>query len=267
MAIRPKVVGSWNLHHQLRKADLDFFVMLSSFAAVGGNSSQSNYAAGGTYQDALARHRAASGLPAVVIDLGMVKSVGYVAETKGVAERLIRMGYRPLEEEEVLRLVESAIRTPLRSPQACQVITGIDAGFNGDLAGVPWRLEPRFSGMTQVDSSQVASQQTKDSAVNIKDHLSCSKSLSEAVEVVCKAIVTKLSEMFMIPEAEIDQTLPMARFGVDSLVAVELRNWLAAQAQAETSIFDVMQASSLAALARTTAAKSKFVSPQLLETK
>lgn len=103
-ANRPKFTGSLNLHELL--PNLDFFVMLSSAAGTVGNASQANYAAGSTFQDALARHRSSMGLPAVAIDLGVVKSVGYVAENKVVAERLTRKDFTPLEEDEVLRLLE-----------------------------------------------------------------------------------------------------------------------------------------------------------------
>jgi hypothetical protein len=37
--------------------DLDFFILLSSNVGILGNASQANYAAGGTYEDALARIR------------------------------------------------------------------------------------------------------------------------------------------------------------------------------------------------------------------
>ena len=47
-AIRPKVLGTRNLHTQFGST-LDFFVMLSSVIGVLGNTSQANYAAGGTF--------------------------------------------------------------------------------------------------------------------------------------------------------------------------------------------------------------------------
>ena len=96
-AAKPKVEGSWNLHRLLPK-DMDFFICLSSGAGIAGARGQSNYAAGmsnhslvvvltsatgNTYQDALAWHRRAQGLPAVTIDIGIVLSVGFVAENVG----------------------------------------------------------------------------------------------------------------------------------------------------------------------------------------
>lgn len=264
-ALGPKVLGSWNLHSQLSQTSLDFFIMLSSFAAIGGNASQANYAAGGTYQDALARHRSAAGLPAVVLDLGMVKSIGYVAETKGLEQRLTTMGYRPLEEDEVLRLVDSAIRTPLRTPQASQVITGISAGFEGDIAGVRWRTEPRFSPMRNVTTSPTSPKGTtrKEDTIHLKDAIGTSQTFQEAVERVGRTLAKKLSEMFMIPEDEIDMALPIAKYGVDSLVAVELRNWLVGHAQSDMSIFDVMQSKSVWNLASQTASRSQYLDRKL----
>ena len=65
--------------------------------------------------------------------------------------------------------------------------------------------------------------------------------------------------MFAIAEDTIEASAPLSQFGVDSLVAVELRNWLSSATQAEASIFDVMQSSSITALATKVTKKSKLV--------
>ncbi|KAI5203359.1 putative polyketide synthase [Aureobasidium subglaciale] len=260
-AIRPKVAATFNLHYRFAApGSLDFFVTLSSFAAVGGNASQANYAAGGVFQDALTRHRASIGLPAVAIDLGMVKSIGYVAETKGVAERLSRAGYRPLEEAEVMALIDSALRNPLRSVEDCQIITGITASYTGDMSATPWRLEPRFRSLRQAKSTVVTTvaDTSEGALVDLRTQLAAAESQDDATEIVCKALIRKLSNMFMVPEADIKRNLPMSEFGVDSLVAVELRNWLVGQTRAEISIFDLMQSPNLLELAEKTAKGSKL---------
>src|SRR5436190_2184531 len=79
VAVGPKVRGSWGLQDFLDK-DLDFFVMLSSITSTVGNRGQANYPAGNAYQDALARQLVSRGVKAVSINLGTIKSVGYVAE-------------------------------------------------------------------------------------------------------------------------------------------------------------------------------------------
>jgi hypothetical protein len=78
-ASRPKIQGSWNLH-ELMPRDLEFFVMLSSLTGIIGNRGQANYGAGNTFQDALAHYRKTLGLPAVSLDLGAIRGIGWVAE-------------------------------------------------------------------------------------------------------------------------------------------------------------------------------------------
>lgn len=70
-ATRAKVAGSWVLHEQTAALDLDFFVLFSSMAAIGGFPQLSHYAAGNCFMDALAHRRRELGLPAVSINWGL----------------------------------------------------------------------------------------------------------------------------------------------------------------------------------------------------
>lgn len=260
-AIRPKVQGTINLHNQFADAGLKFFIMLSSATGILGNPSQANYAAGSTFQDAFARQLSSKGIPAVSIDLGMVKSVGYVAETAGVAERLARIGYRPLEEEEVLRLIEAAIRHPTRPLSSSQIVTGLAPFEQTD--GIAWRKESRFLALKKISSARYGNNNsgrgTNSKSKGFKEILAAAPSWPIVLDLLTGAIITKLSEMFMLAEAEVDKSMPLSKYGVDSLVAVELRNWLGAHAHADVSLFDVLQSASLEALAVRVAKKSKLV--------
>ena len=257
-AVHPKVAGTYNLHRQLG-VELDFFVMLSSSAGVVGNTSQANYAAGGTFEDAFARYRASQGLPAVSLDLGMVKSVGYVSETKGVAERLAKQGWRPLGEQEVFHILETAMLHPRRDPRSSQIITGLEALENDD--DIVWRREPRFwtpKHQHNQRHNSTTGNRSNDS-ITLQDGLSNAESSESAVALVTGAVIGKLSAMFMLPDDEIKDSAPLSHYGVDSLVAVELRNWLNTHADCDISIFDVLQSVSLKALAGKVVERSKHV--------
>ncbi|KAK4465132.1 hypothetical protein QBC42DRAFT_344189 [Cladorrhinum samala] len=263
-SIRPKVAATWNLHTEFSEPEsLDFFVMLSSLSGILGLASQSNYGAGGTYQDAVAHWRQARGLPAVSLDLGAVKGVGYVAETSSVANRMRKAGdLLLLAEDVVLRAVESAVLHPLDGQP--QVLIGLNAG-----PGAHWDVEgqsqlgrdarylPLKHRKPRKDGSQGGSQGEGGQGLAAK--LVEVTSHDEATRLVGKAIADKLADIFMIPAEEIDLGKPPAQYGVDSLVAVELRNMLALQAAAEVSIFSILQSASLAALAGDVVAKSPHI--------
>ncbi|WYZ36244.1 hypothetical protein EsH8_XI_000127 [Colletotrichum jinshuiense] len=269
-AIRPKVHGTLNLHKQFDKADsLDFFVILSSVVGVAGNASQSNYSAAGSYQDALARWRVSRGLPAVSVDLGAVKAIGVAAETPGVLGRLQRTGHMPLSEEQVLGVLGSAILAPYEP----QVVVGLNSGPGNhwDRTGESQLgRDARFSALRAREIDQIhrksgSGTATGDSS-SLASRLATAKSSEEATEFVAVAIAEKLSEIFMIPVDDIELTNRPAQYGIDSLVAVELRNMLVQKAAAEVSIFGIMQSASLADLAADVAAKSTHVSANLFAT-
>ncbi|KAL4936894.1 KR domain-containing protein [Aspergillus oleicola] len=104
-ALRPKVMGSWNLHTLLPR-DLDFFILCASISGVIPSFGQTNYAAGNTFQDALARYRVQRGEKAVSIDMGMFVDAGFVATHAGLADQLQARGSVPLYMEDLLRLLE-----------------------------------------------------------------------------------------------------------------------------------------------------------------
>jgi acyl carrier protein len=260
-ALRPKVQGTWNLHEMLSKTDLDFFVMLSSGAGVFGNGGQANYAAGSTFLDAIARHRTSLGLPAVSLDLGVIESVGYVAQNKELAARLERQGHMAIRENELLLLIQSAIMDRPQNVQESQTITGLTVGQDT----APWlRHDAKFSLVRmQQKASSPAGTDEDNEAKSLQSQLSRVESTQDAIGIISKAIATKLSNDFMIAESDINPDAPLSSYGVDSLVAVELRNWILTQARAEISIFDVLQSKTLIVLAEKVAVKSGCVAEKV----
>lgn len=265
-AIRPKLQGSWNLHqHFSGQHDLDFFVMLSSQAGVIGFASQCNYSAGGSFQDSLAGYRVGHGLPGVSIDLGMVKSVGYLADSDGKTfEKLRRQGHMMLSEDDVLAAVESAIIAPFSG----QVLLGLNTGPGAHLEESPLVRDQRFAGLKYRETADdTAGRAAKAGpAADLGARIASAATFDEAVEAVTSGITKKLMDIFMIAEEEVLPSKAPTEFGIDSLVAVELRNMLALRAGAEMSIFDIMQSPSLTALAAAVVTKSRYIDTGLVPT-
>lgn len=72
---------------------MDFFILLSSICGITGQGGQANYAAGNTYEDALAHHRIAQGEKAVSLDLGVMVSEGFLSENETLLHRVLDSGF------------------------------------------------------------------------------------------------------------------------------------------------------------------------------
>lgn len=240
-ATTPKMLGSRNLHR--RFSNVDFFVMFSSVLGITGSPGQANYTAAGAYQDSLARFRRARGLPSVCIDMSMVQSVGYVAGDHRISNRLSQNGITMLQEEEVHRILDYAIL----NPHSEQIVTGIKSGPDADGCDAGWLQDSRFDALRYRESSQQAATTPVEKDTKLRGLLSSEMSFGEASSSILGGLSKEIMNMFGTEEVDVSKDL--TAHGVDSLVAVEIRNWLVAQTGIELSILDLIQSKSLTELA------------------
>lgn len=240
---------------------MDFFVMLSSATGVLGNRSQANYAAGNTYQDALARHRIANGLPAASVDLGTVLSVGYVAEHKETTKALATV-LEVVREDEIHTIIEYLIdpRSSLND-KTCQLVVGVtDANFFRQ-RGIPpmtYLSYPLFTHLNTQSTSRSHNSED-DPMLMVQAQLGVATSMEEAAGIIATGIRNKLSLLLAIPVDNIDAAKSISSNGVDSLVAMEFRTWLAKDLAADIPLLDIMGTSSITAVSQKAAAISKLV--------
>jgi hypothetical protein len=260
-ATLPKVQGSWNLHTVL-PTGMDFFVMLSSIAGIFGSRGQSNYAAGNTFQDALARYRVGIGEKGSALDLGVFLSAGILSENTGLRERFkAKSAFNPVAESELFALLDYYCNpaeqhcTPLR----CQTVIGVGIAPGLRDRGIDmayWLKKASFRqvilGKIQDEPGAVEAEQ-----VNFQGLFAAASSLDEAGKAVTEALVKKLAKTLSLTQEELDPNKPMHSYGVDSLVAVELRNWFSKEPRADVAIFDILGGATISTVCVMAAAKSK----------
>ncbi len=105
----PKIDGAWNLHALTLDAPLEFFVLFSSAASLLGSPGQGNYAAANAFLDALAHHRQVQGRPALSIDWGPWAEVGLAARPDR-GGRLALRGIGSITPKHGLELLERLFR-------------------------------------------------------------------------------------------------------------------------------------------------------------
>ncbi|KAJ5113761.1 reducing type I polyketide synthase [Penicillium angulare] len=264
-ALLPKVDGSRALD-RLLPSGMDFFIMLSSVVGIHGSAGQSNYAAGGTYQDALARDRVNRGERAIALDLGWMASDGIIAESKALTKSFATAGLMlPINSDEYLALLDYYCNPDIkesRDLRTCQIMVGLEtpAGLVAKGADVPALLQrPIFRYMHAMGHDEGAS--TEDGANNavVKNWAAAFKSArssAEASDLVVEGLTHKLSRALSIQPDDIDVARPLHSYGVDSLLAVELRSWFAKEFKSDIAVFEIMSAGNFTAVATAVISKT-----------
>lgn len=249
--LRVKVQGTLALHKYLPK-DLDFFVFLSSMNGVIGNASQANYAAANTFLDAFAEYRNRLGLAGTALDLGVITDAGHVSENPELAKSMARQGFAGTNERELLALIEHAIFHPCRPAGMNQVVTGLGGWHENALGNL---RRPMFSHFRHITGSHDARGETDDGLGNITN-----LSLEDGAGRICDALRGKVSDLCMLSLDDVLPSKTLPQYGMDSLVAVEMRNWISRKFSQTIPILELLSNNSLSALSVQIVSKLKEVS-------
>ncbi|KAM5349407.1 hypothetical protein ACJ41O_005912 [Fusarium nematophilum] len=260
--VRSKVYGAWNFHKALLDTPLDFFIMLSSVAGVVGNRGQAAYSAANTYLDALTRYRLRRGLAATSLNLAAVSGVGYLAQDSAKEQEVLKnLSGATMDESEVLALVEAAINGKVGIMSGEQCITGLDVS-NG--ASLPfYASDGKFTHLRQaaLAKSQDDHDASASASFSAAQELARAATLEDAKEIVTAGVRDKLGAILMLP-AEVmaaqQATTSVTAFGLDSLNAIELRNWIGKEMQAHLQILELLTSGNLGDLAALVLRKSRL---------
>jgi acyl carrier protein len=217
----PKVAGAWNLHRLTVDQPLELFVLFSSGSAVLGSPGQAGYAAANAFLDGLAHERRARGLVAQALDWGAWAEVGMVsAGGEQVARQLERRGIRALATHEALALFGEALarsrpQLALLSVQWPVYLESLGAPKRSSFyAALAPAMLARPSGIQQAAQHPLA-----EKLQTALPH--------ERAEVLTQSLQKEVMRILRLDSpAGIDWQQGFLELGMDSLMAIELRNAL-----------------------------------------
>ncbi|XXH03512.1 hypothetical protein Hte_009917 [Hypoxylon texense] len=256
-AIRAKVKGTWNIHNALESinARLDYLVLLSSAAGIVGSRGQAAYAAANTFLDGFASCRVAQGMPAVSLDLTAVTGAGYIAENAAREDEIIKnFGGQSISEAEVLSLL--AVATSGKCGAQC--LTGLKL-VPSSTGALPYYAEdPRFAHLRAAAMAEMrAAGSDAGQAVSYRDAFRSTSSKDEAQQVAVQGVLQKLSEVLSVARDDVDAQRSMASYGLDSLTAIEVRNWITRELGATLEILELLTSANVTDLAGLIVSRTK----------
>ncbi|KAL6706255.1 hypothetical protein ACN47E_005990 [Coniothyrium glycines] len=257
--ISSKVHGARNFHHAISRTNttLDFFVVISSAAGTVGNRGQAAYAAANTFLNGFAQQLRSEGINAASLDLTAVSDVGYLAEdTDKAAEVARNLGSDTICGSEVLALLRAAIEGKLETcnghPITGMRITNTMRPF--------WSNDAKFVHLLRAAEATGSTGATT-VKLSWKSAFKTATSRPEAEQVVCDALVEKIAEVISMEPEELDKSRPLSHYPLDSLTAIELRNFITRMFESNLQVLELLASGSIENLAKAVCNKSKIAVP------
>ncbi|THW23325.1 putative polyketide synthase [Aureobasidium pullulans] len=243
----PRVRGAWNLDHCFPEG-LDFFINLSSFLGDTGNVGQAIYAGTAAFYDGFTQYRNARGQHTVSIALPVVLDVGYVAQND-LSESLKQTLGATLTMADIRTAVKGAIFGKSSPFHHDGKIAAFKMYLDGQaVQNGPWKY---FHPVHTKERLIAEASKRKKAGVEGDTGLSTASwtAAEDPLTGLLEALISKVSAMTMIEREDVRGDVPLASYSLDSLVSVELRNWIRRETSVELALSAILQAENLQALA------------------
>ena len=264
-AVTPKIQGAWNLHNLLPQ-DMDFLVLFSSIGGTYGYYGQSNYNSANCFLNSFSQYRQNLGMNTSVISIGPIDDVGLVSRMESIRDALKQNLAKLLTERYFLDNLQLAIArasTKLASKSGSMEppFSGYSAPnhiFHATESSVPimdpenttmWKRDPRMAIYRNVQKistvgSTASGGQLKQFLSSIAKEPSKLDQKSTA-DVIIKELGNCISNFLMTGDEGIDYSLSLSGAGVDSLVAIEIRNWWKQNLGTDISVLELLGGGSI----------------------
>ena len=215
--MQPKVHGAWHLHQLSQTETLDFFITFSSMTSVIETGGQGNYAAANAFLDGLMRLRQQQGLPGLSIQWGPWSAVGMAANRSFLQQGIGSI--TPAQGQQIFQ----TLLTQLGQLQA--------QGW-AELGVFPIRW-PVFLAEPQGAAAfyahfhpQGAVASSVSTTISLREQLSTLAVAERDARLLAHLRSVTAKVLGLSSPAQVSPTLGLMAMGLDSLMAVELRNQL-----------------------------------------
>jgi len=243
----PKVTGGWVLHQLLQRERLDFFVCCSSGAAILPSALMGVYAAASSFPVALAHYRRAAGLPALTVNWGFWEQTANLSPAlREIGPGIIPAGMRPFTGGQGLAalqqlLEQGAVNTAVM-PVDLREWQRQHPGANQSSLLANLRLTEGIA-----DEATLATDEPDAASPRAALEAAAPEARRELAE---RYLRERISRVLRIAPEKLDAQQSLNSLGIDSLMAVELRNHVQAQLGVTIPLARLLQDPTIAQLAQ-----------------
>ena len=232
--LRPKVKGGWLLHRLLQDAPLDFFVLFSSAGSVLGQPGQGNYAAANAFLDALAHHRHAQGQPALSINWGAWADEGFADSVGGkrLASRLALLGISSIAPEQALDVLGRLLG------QGATQVVAVPVNWKQYRESYPAGSASRL--LSELAREEVEVPRPTGGKSERRDAL-LAAAPAERRQLLHSYLSEQVARVLGLSPSKLDVQQPLSLLGLDSLMAVELKNRIAVDLKVNVPVVNLLQ--------------------------
>ncbi|WP_263360096.1 SDR family NAD(P)-dependent oxidoreductase [Acidicapsa ligni] len=269
--MRPKVDGAWNLHSLTKNSKLEFFVLFSSWASIAGSRAQANHCAANAFLDALAHQRFIDGLPALSINWGAWGETG-AAAGESFQRQLARSGMESMSSADAFDALKRAIHSWRPQVAIADVQWHNYRNHASSSTSSQTNSNPLYAELFESHADEISLDRSGKShrpqpspASSIKSVFPSAIELRALHPAARKAAIQRIVDelvhktLDLRTNEEIDPDVPMSDLGMDSLLAIELRNSLA-------TLFAARFSSSLLFDYPTLRALTRFIDQEIFST-
>lgn len=210
------------------------------------------------------RHRREMGLKGTTMNCGMVVGVGAVAENLQLQKIMERIGYDPVNEQELLYQIEEAVSADISTTP---LLGGIDqhqiiSGVNLSQQEFYWAQKPLFRNIySNQDFTGLPSQNHATQNLGILLHTVIDP--EQRASLLMDAFIEKIAAVLGVMPDTIRPSNPLSSYGLDSIVAVEFRKWFSKSVGVDLALFDILGSKSITALVAKAASLVSVNAPEV----
>ncbi|RYP11167.1 hypothetical protein DL764_000238 [Monosporascus ibericus] len=258
--VKTKAEGTLNLHKVFVQEDLTFFISFSSVMSIIGGKAQANYNAGNALQDAFAQFERSSNCFYMSLNIGGIEDAA--VNNEAIIQSIRRQGLTRISHEELAAYFEYALSAHARETGCHQPVIGFTSetivgttAVNGT-AHTSMFTHVRRKAAAKTDDDKVKQKRT------FKDIVKEGADKEEISAFVARSIGDKLADLMAIDPAEVNLGSSISDYGLDSLVAIELRNWLMREFDSPIQSSEVLDSPDIWTLAQKVTSRSRLANSE-----